>query len=51
MGRVGSRNITSHTEKGIGAWSDAEIKRAITQGMRKDGSQLKPPMGFDCMPA
>ena len=41
-----SRNITSHKEKGIGAWSDAEIKRAITQGVRKDGSQLKPPMGF-----
>jgi mono/diheme cytochrome c family protein len=41
-----SRNITSHREKGIGAWSDAEIKRAITQGVRKDGSPLKPPMGF-----
>jgi mono/diheme cytochrome c family protein len=42
-----SRNITSHKEKGIGAWSDAEIKRAITQGVRQDGSRLKPPMGFD----
>jgi Cytochrome c len=42
-----SRNITSHPEKGIGAWSDSEIKRAITQGIRKDGSHLKPPMGFD----
>jgi mono/diheme cytochrome c family protein len=41
-----SRNITSHREKGIGAWSDAEIKRAITQGVRKDGSPLKPPMGY-----
>lgn len=41
-----SRNITSSKEKGIGAWSDAEIKRAITQGIRKDGSHLKPPMGF-----
>jgi mono/diheme cytochrome c family protein len=41
-----SRNITSHKEKGIGAWSDAEVKRAITQGERKDGSKLKPPMGF-----
>jgi mono/diheme cytochrome c family protein len=41
-----SRNITSHKDKGIGSWSDAEIKRAITQGMRKDGSPLKPPMGF-----
>jgi hypothetical protein len=42
-----SRNITSHKEKGIGAWSDAEIKRSITQGLRRDGSRLKPPMGFD----
>jgi mono/diheme cytochrome c family protein len=42
-----SRNITSHKEKGIGAWSDAEIKRAITQALRRDGSRLKPPMGFD----
>jgi len=41
-----SRNITSHKTNGIGAWSDAEIKRAITQGLRKDGSKLKPPMGF-----
>jgi mono/diheme cytochrome c family protein len=41
-----SRNITSHREKGIGAWSDAEIKAAITQGKRKDGSPLKPPMGY-----
>jgi mono/diheme cytochrome c family protein len=42
-----SRNITSHKEKGIGSWSDAEIKRAITQGLRPDGTRLKPPMGFD----
>ena len=41
-----SRNITSSRTKGIGDWSDAEIKRAITQGVRKDGSKLKPPMGF-----
>ena len=41
-----SRNITSSKTKGIGDWSDADIKRAITQGVRKDGSKLKPPMGF-----
>ena len=41
-----SRNITSSKTKGIGAWTDAEIKRAITQGVSKDGSKLKPPMGF-----
>ena len=32
--------------KGLGAWSDAEIKRAIAQGISRDGSRLKPPMGF-----
>jgi mono/diheme cytochrome c family protein len=41
-----SRNITSSKTKGIGAWSDDEIKRAITQGTSKDGSKLKPPMGY-----
>jgi mono/diheme cytochrome c family protein len=41
-----SRNITSSKTKGIGAWTDAEIKTAITQGKSKDGSPLKPPMGY-----
>ncbi len=41
-----ARNITSHKEKGIGAWTDAEIKTAITQGKRRDGTPLKPPMGY-----
>jgi mono/diheme cytochrome c family protein len=41
-----SRNITSSKTKGIGGWTDAEIKRAITQGIDKDGKKLNPPMGF-----
>ena len=41
-----SRNITSSKDKGIGAWTDDEIKRAITQGVSRDGSKLKPPMGY-----
>ena len=41
-----SRNITSSKTKGIGAWTDDEIKRAITAGTSKDGSKLKPPMGY-----
>ncbi len=41
-----SRNITSSKTKGIGDWTDAEIKRAIAQGIRKDGSKLKPPMAY-----
>jgi mono/diheme cytochrome c family protein len=47
FGESFSRNITSHRDKGIGAWTDAEIKRAITQGVRKDGTRLKPPMGYE----
>jgi mono/diheme cytochrome c family protein len=41
-----SSNITSSKSKGIGNWSDTDVKRAITQGVRKDGSKLKPPMGY-----
>jgi mono/diheme cytochrome c family protein len=41
-----SRNITSSKSKGIGAWSDAEVKRAMTLGVDKDGNKLKPPMGY-----
>ena len=42
-----SRNITPHRQNGIGAWSDEEIKRAITKGVRRDGSKLLPPMGYE----
>lgn len=37
-----SANITP---AGIGEWSDADIKKAITTGTRPDGSRLMPPMG------
>jgi mono/diheme cytochrome c family protein len=37
-------NITSHPEKGIGAWTDAEIRQALTQGVGRDGRTFKPPM-------
>lgn len=45
-GKSVSRNITPSKTKGLGAWSDAEIKAAITAGKSKDGSPLKPPMGY-----
>ena len=41
-----SRNITAHKTAGIGDWTDAEIKTAITLGKRKDGTPLKGPMGY-----
>src|SRR6185503_13556234 len=34
-GVVKSRNITSSKTAGIGAWTDAEVKAAITHGKRK----------------
>jgi mono/diheme cytochrome c family protein len=39
-------NITPHPDKGIGAWTDAEIKQAITRGVSRDGRRLKPPMAY-----
>jgi mono/diheme cytochrome c family protein len=41
-----SRNITASKTAGIGDWTDAEVKAAITQGKRKDGTPLKGPMGY-----
>lgn len=40
-------NITPHPEQGIGGWSGDEIKKAITQGISRDGRALLPVMGFD----
>ena len=45
-GKSVSANITPSKAKGLGAWTDEEIKRAITQGVSKDGHKLKPPMGY-----
>lgn len=42
-----SRNITAGTEHGVGDWSDAQIKRAITAGIRADGTRLARTMPFD----
>ncbi len=39
-------NITSDPAAGIGAWTDREIGRAITQGIGRDGRMLKPPMAY-----
>ncbi len=39
-------NITPDEETGVGAWSDAELKKAIREGIRPDGSVIGPPMPF-----
>jgi mono/diheme cytochrome c family protein len=39
-------NITAHPNAGIGGWTDAEIIRAVTHGVARDGRPLKPPMAY-----
>jgi mono/diheme cytochrome c family protein len=41
-----SSNITQHPELGLGKWTDDEIKRAIRDGIRRNGEELLPFMGF-----
>ncbi len=43
-GSAVTSNITSHPKSGLGAWTDAEIRRALTQGVSRDGRPFKPPM-------
>jgi mono/diheme cytochrome c family protein len=43
---VRTPNITSDPETGIGKWTDADIKRALTEGLTATGGHLSPPMPF-----
>jgi cytochrome c553 len=40
FGTLYARNVSSDHETGIGAWSDAEVARAIRSGVSRDGRQL-----------
>lgn len=44
-GKSVSRNLTPH-EKGLKNWSNAEIAKAIREGVSRDGQPLRPPMAF-----
>ncbi len=46
LGDVVPPNLTPDRETGLGDWTDGEIRRAITQGMARDGRKLSPPMAF-----
>lgn len=41
-----SMNITPHLTAGIGEWSDKEIKRAITDGVSRNGRELAKIMAY-----
>jgi len=40
MGTLWTRNISSDSATGVGAWSDAQIARAIRSGVSRDGYQM-----------
>ncbi|GJD99146.1 c-type cytochrome [Methylobacterium isbiliense] len=46
IGRLATPNITPDKETGIGTWSDAEFRRAMHEGITKDGSYLYPAFPF-----
>ncbi len=41
-GVVTTQNLTSDKETGLGAWTNDDIKRGITKGIRKDGTRSIP---------
>lgn len=46
FGTVPAANITPDPETGIGTWSDAEITRALREGIRPGGRRLSPIMPY-----
>ena len=41
-----SANITPHPTDGIAEYSDEELMQMVTTGVRPDGTQMLPPMGY-----
>lgn len=41
-----ARNLTPQPGAGLGGWSDAQIRRAVQEGVSADGRHLFPPMGY-----
>ncbi|AGH48197.1 MULTISPECIES: cytochrome c [Sphingomonadales] len=47
FGTIYSTNITPDPETGIGAWPEAAFRRAMHEGVARDGSHLFPAFPFD----
>jgi mono/diheme cytochrome c family protein len=45
--RAVASNITPDVATGIGGWTDAQLRRAIREGVRPDGSVIGPPMPIE----
>jgi len=46
FGKLTAPNITSDNDTGIGAWSEAQFRRAVKQGVAPDGQLLYPAMPY-----
>ncbi|MEA2970498.1 MAG: hypothetical protein QOE78_3759, partial [Alphaproteobacteria bacterium] len=46
FGKVVAPNITPDRETGIGAWTDDEFRRAVQEGIGRDGELLYPAMPY-----
>jgi mono/diheme cytochrome c family protein len=47
FGTIYATNITPDPETGIGAWSEAAFRRALREGVRRDGAHLYPAFPYD----
>ncbi|WFU45492.1 cytochrome c (plasmid) [Bradyrhizobium sp. CB82] len=47
FGAIYSTNITPDPETGIGSWSEAAFRRAMHEGVSRDGSHLLPVFSYD----
>jgi mono/diheme cytochrome c family protein len=47
LGVARASNLTPDAETGLGAWSEAEIVRALRNGQRRDGRLLAPVMPYE----
>jgi cytochrome c len=46
IGAIGTPNLTDDDATGLGTWTDAQIKRAFLDGIKKDGTPLFPIMPY-----
>jgi mono/diheme cytochrome c family protein len=47
FGTIYSSNITPDADTGIGGWSEAAFRRALHEGVRRDGENLYPAFPYD----
>ena len=47
FGTIYATNITPDPDTGIGAWSEAAFRRALREGVRRDGAHLYPAFPYD----